>query len=355
MITVGWFIAALGLGALLCAPGCRASKGQGALQSDWVTLGAPPPVSSNSTRGLEVQMWIMDNTEHAVARALGEFDTQSEVIDEDERQRWRANGYRWCVVPVDRVLDVLGTLRPIQPVRVQWLGEFPQWRPIVRGGMLQGQRVRAGDSEARVERGKPRVIARSWIQPMMGELGVEPGVRIDLGVQIELERSPYQDLLGDERLPMIDDLGPVLDGLLAGVHADGRHALMLVGASPDADWSLLNDELDKDQPKEDAIGPSRLSDPAADVNQAAGDSESTALVKSGQGNASPRAQAGPIAGAKEESLRTLGEIMLTSKGSGPRVAQRVYDPPRSVIVVLIPRTEGGYRLLPERSNGKETP
>ncbi|MBL4591767.1 MAG: hypothetical protein JKY96_07385, partial [Phycisphaerales bacterium] len=123
------FIAGLGLGAVLLVSGCRSAQKQPSDASDWVTLGAPAPVSSNSTRGLEVQMWIMDNTDHAIAHALGAYDIETDVIDEQERLRWRAHGMRWCAVPMDEVLGVLGSLRPIQPVRVQWLGEFPRWRP----------------------------------------------------------------------------------------------------------------------------------------------------------------------------------------------------------------------------------
>ncbi|MBL4591586.1 MAG: hypothetical protein JKY96_06455, partial [Phycisphaerales bacterium] len=227
----------------------------------------------------------------------------------------------------------------------------PRWRPIVRGGMIDARRLRVGDGDLRVAKGKPRMIARAWIQPMMSEEGISPGVRIELALQLELARRQRIEMLGDEGLAMIDDLGPVLDGLLAGIHADGRYALLLVGESPDADWSGViasSDPVLEPRTTSGEIGPNKA--------QRAADADRETAIISGDadqpGASSPLSgggsrSGGPRVGPKEEKRRTLGEIMFTAPGSGPLRASMVYDPPRSVVVVLIPRVEGGYRLWPD--------
>lgn len=331
--------------------GCRNAQ-ESKPAAEWVTLGAPAPISSNSTRGLEVQMWIVDNTDHAVHRALMPYDTVSGVIDERERIRWKEWGLRWCVVPIAEVNALLSGLRPVQPARVQWLGEFTQWRPIVRAGTINAQSVRVGEGESGVPTGKPRLIARSWIEPMMTDLGIRPGVRADLALQIEQPRSARSLWnIEDDDLPMIDDEGPLVDGLITAVRADGLHALVLVADAPGRDWSMLPEPIDDTQAVElddDQYGPSadQDTDPNdqtdADLDAEAG-SDEVGVRKSDE-------QHGPD-GAE---LKSLGELMFTTQGSGSARFGGVYDPPRSVVVLLIPRTEGGFGLLPAFEDGAES-
>ena len=310
--------------------------------ADWVTLGAPAPISSNATRGLEVQMWIMDNTDSVVQRALAPYDTVSGVLDERERLRWRDWGLRWCVVPIGEVGAVLADLQPVQPARVQWLGEFTQWRPIVRAGTINAQSVRVGDGESGIPLGKPRLIARSWIEPIVTDLGIRPGVRTDLALQIEQPRSARSLWnIEDDGLPMIDDEGPMVDGLISGIHADGLHALVLVADAPGRDWSMLPEPIDDSEVLEAEDGPVGPSAEQYGEQVAIGDADEleeaavTVLRAGGE-------QHGPGRGA----FQSLGELMFTTEGSGSSRFGGVYDPPRSVVVVLIPRTEGGFGLIP---------
>ncbi len=339
-----------GLLCLLCAVsvlGCKNTPKEPTLPGDWVSLGAPRPVSSNATRGLEVQMLVVKNTDYAVARALAPFDELAGMVSESDRALWRDWGFRWCVVPIGEVNGFLAKLIPIQPVQVQWLGEFSQWRPIVRGGEIYGQVVRVGEGESILPDGQPRLIGRSWIQPMISNGGMKPGVRMDLALQVELTRTMgLAKVLNDNDLTMIDDDGPVVGGLLTGIHADGHFALVLVGDAPDRDWLDLPAPLEfgaDGEVVEDSVGPradGALEDESVDLEA----EESPA-----SGARSGRWVVGPDAG----EYPTLGELMLTSPGSGPLRAGEVYDPPRSVVVVLIPRVQGGYGLIPAMPGGKD--
>lgn len=335
--------------------GCRNAQ-QSAPAAEWVTLGAPAPISSNSTRGLEVQMWIVDNTDHAVHRLLMPYDTVSGVFDESERQRWRAWGLRWCVVPIAEVNALLSALRPVQPARVQWLGEFTQWRPIVRAGTIEAQSVRVGDGESDIATGKPRLIARSWIEPMMTDLGIRPGVRADIALQIEQPRSARSLWsIEDDELPMIDDEGPIVDGLVSALRADGLHTLVLVADAPGRDWSNLPEPIDDSQSvpsEDDPIGPSARADDEHGAD--ADDETSTEPIEETQGEGSAVRERDERHGPSGAELRSLGELMFTTKGSGSARFGGVYDPPRSVVVILIPRTEGGFGLLPALEDGAES-
>ncbi|MCA9303973.1 MAG: hypothetical protein KC996_07625 [Phycisphaerales bacterium] len=337
-------LSVLALAFVLC--GCRNARRPAQDAADWVTLGAPAPISSNATRGLEVQMWIMDNTDSAVQRVLAPYDTVSGVLDERDRLHWGDWGLRWCVVPIGEVKGVLAGLSPVQPARVQWLGEFGDWRPIVRAGTINAQTVRVGEGESGIPLGKPRLIARSWIEPIVTDLGIRPGVRADLALQIEQPRSARSLWeIGNDDLPMIDDDGPVVDGLITGFHADGLHAFILVADVPGRDWSALPEPIDDSQapnPLDDSIGPS------ADADGSAG-----SIEEDQEPDASTTRSGGEQRGPGRGEFRSLGELMFTTQGSGSKRFGGVYDPPRSVVVVLIPRTEGGFGLIPS-SDAPET-
>ena len=345
-----YILSLLAMGGLLVCAGCRGAKPPARDAADWVTLGAPAPISSSATRGLEVQMWIMDNTDSVVQRALAPYDTVSAVLDERDRLHWGDWGLRWCVLPIGEVKRVLAGLQPVQPARVQWLGEFTEWRPIVRAGTISAQTVRVGTGESGIPQGKPRLIARSWIEPIITELGIRPGVRTDLALQIEQPRSARSLWeIGNDDLPMIDDEGPVLDGLITGFHADGLHALILVADAPGRDWSALPEPIDDSQPPEpidETVGPSADGDGAASPEDESGGA-GEATKPDGGSTRTGGEQQGPERG----EFRSLGELMFTTRGSGSKRFGGVYDPPRSVVVVLVPRTEGGFGLLPSVRGG----
>ncbi|MBL4699184.1 MAG: hypothetical protein JKX70_10160, partial [Phycisphaerales bacterium] len=219
---------------------------------------APEPINSVSTRGLEVRLWVVDDTHWAAPRKLlgylhpqgdDEFNNESSVsslgantLTQAINPQWAQWGFRFVAVPIGEVDEFLGALRPVQPINVQWLGEFGQWRALVRAGALKNNRVRVGERTVEIAPGRPRLIARSWIEPMLTNDNVIPAVRLDLGMQIESEKNTRtQDLFGVYNERMIEDYGPVIDELLFSALLDGSHALVIVGDAPESRWEMLTD------------------------------------------------------------------------------------------------------------------
>ena len=343
--------------AVLCAGGCSSG---GADASDGIEFApgnnAPSPIDSASTRGLEVRLWVVDDTDWTAARLLA--DRAGALIDEQTRARWADWGFRLVVIPVDEVDGLLDGLRPVQPINVQWLGEFGKWRAIIRTGRLRTESVRVGQRAVRVDQGRPRLIARSWIEPMLTSTDVVPGLRLDFGVQIETkDRKSYAARLRDEgylgvtRERTIEDDGPVFDELLMSMMFDGSQALVILGEAPETNWNDLpelvslivvdDDDLEGEEvpPKlSPAFGPGR-DDQGGYREVPTGRDERASF----DGSTSRGSQAYE---PSKPRGKTLGEMMLMSDGSRIVQAGKTRIIPKRVIVVLIPRVEGGFRLVP---------
>lgn len=335
----------------VCAPGCKVVGLF--FPSDSIELAGdqdvPAPIDSVSTRGLEVRLWVVDDTYWSASRALLPY---VEAGSSDESiERWADWGFRLVRVPIQDVQGVLDSLRPVQPINTQWLGEFGQWRAIVRAGELQTSRVRVGDHSVSIERGRPRLIARSWVEPMLTEDAVIPAVRLDLAMQIETKkRSNASALYQIDRERMIEDEGPILDELIRSSMMDGSYALVLVGEAPGFDWGSLPEDIGEISIQEsndsDEFGPGEESDESTqgERDQSEQQIERTTIAEK------------PIGSRPEQpSGQSLGEQMLTGGGSRIIRLNESRTIPKRVVVVLIPRVDGGYSLLPRVANMVEQP
>lgn len=362
------------VGVVLGAPGCRvvrfffpsdeielASPGEEVIQS-------PSSIDASSNRGLEIFLWVVDDTHWDAPRMLApyldpEAGKEPSPLGQAELLRWADWGFRLIAVPIEDVDGVLGGLNPVQPINVQWLGEFGQWRAIVRAGELGTNYVRVGQRAVEIERGRPRLIARSWLEPILTDTDVIPGVRLDLGMQIEsTARRRGGEFLEVHRERMIEDDGPVLDELMFSGVLDGSFAIVIVGEDPDIDWDLLperetetslagdprssaeSDRLGADISGQDGFGPNESADRGVADPQAQGDQSSSV-----RGNR--RASTGVSEPVKPLG-KSLGELMLLSPGSRLVRVNETRVVPKRVVVVLIPRAEGGYTLLPRGSSGQ---
>ena len=362
---------ALAASVLLCAPGCKVVGYF--FPSDQIELGsgdatgfdAPEPIDSVSTRGLEVRLWVVDDTDWTAPRLLASLmdheqtggqtgEQANEVISEADRKQWAQWGMRLLAIPVNEIDGLLAGLRPVQPINVQWLGEFGKWRAIVRAGELKSDRVRVGAGSVKIEQGRPRLIARSWIEPVFVENDIVPGVRLDLGLQIQtmdrkaIDRMHNQGLLGSGGERTIEDAGPIFDELLISMLLDGSHALGIVGDAPEMDWDQLPDpvlfnelEENTDEPKFDqAFGPGEQRADGGALNG------STAAARTDRASSAGR----QINEPRRPIEKTIGELMLTSPGSRVVQAEQSRRIPKRVIVVLIPRIDGGFWLVPGASS-----
>jgi len=364
-------MAALCSVVLSCAPGCRViryyfpSDEIEMAMDDPRDLRTPEPINSVSTLGLEVRLWVVDDTDRTAARLLSSYERTDGIdystpsptpspIPPAMAQSWSQWGFRLIAIPIDEVEGFLDTLIPIQPISVHWLGEFGKWRAIVRAGELSSNHVRVGERSVQIERGRPRLIARSWIEPILTPDAVVPGVRLDLGVQIQSNKnrsSRQRTGFGfDENTERsIEDDGPVFDELIMSAMLDGSHAIILVGEAPDVDWNSLPDpeslivrdtDVETDS-RAGGFGPSQVSKDDGDGQD---DRQGDERGRTDIHRRTPAASRAVNEPGRPKG-RTLGELMLTSPGSRTVRINATRIKPKRVIVVFIPRVEGGYTLL----------
>lgn len=318
--------------ALLAAPGCRVVRKWFA-PAEQVELSDAPTIASESQladpdarQGIEVRMLVVDDTDYDAPRALRPFvgEGVEHSVEASTREAWAAWGLRLIEVPVDQLDATLARMRVVRPISNQWLGEFGAWRAIIRSGENGSTRVRVGDSLRQIEAGRPRLIARSWSEPMLVEDGVRQVLRLDLGVQIEAKGDSQFLLLPDQRERTLDDQGQVIDELLSSITLRGDRALVIVGDEPGADWS-------------------GIPDPAPVIQTPAEDGEDE------QSSGQPVSRA--INEPRVPPVRSLGELMFVAPGSRMTRAGESRNIPKRVVVILVPSLRGDG---PERSSG-DTP
>jgi len=281
-------------------------------------------------------------------------ESEASPIDPRAMAQWSDWGFRFIPVPIELIEEFLGSLRPVQPINVQWLGEFTQWRAIVRAGELGSDRVRVGNRSVQIQRGRPRLIARSWIEPMLNDTDVVPALRLDLGMQIESQtKKQGLGLSGINRQRLIEDDGPVIDSLLLSAMLDGSTALVIVGEAPGFAWETLPEPIgDQTSPEDDqssrsgSLGPAEPRDQSEHRSAQPKNDPSADQTPFRQVSGAVSGSATPIDGPQAPLGKTLGELMLLGPGSRIPLANQTRVVPKRVIVVLIPRVEGGFRLLP---------
>lgn len=297
--------AALLLPAALPAAGCAKARER------WRARFDPPepeptrlieptdPGLSAAEEGLEIIVWTADDAGERVGLALRDFAEAPPPVEPEVARRWREAGLRLIAVPPHELDALLVRCPPVSPIQRHRFGQFPRWTPLVRG-----PRTPPGLTDPDglpLQAGRPRLIARSWVEPDLSLGRHRRVVRTELAVQIEGERRTglYTDPPAERS---IADAGPVLAALRAAHLGVGDEALVIVAESPLVDWSEL-----PEPPPPGAETPADGADAAPE-------------------DAKPE-QAPP---------RSLGEWMLSS----PRIPAergRASIPPRKVFVVLLPR------------------
>lgn len=328
-------ILACGL-ALACLPalsGCKAVR-KWLAPADAIELTPSESVdSSESTdrQGLGIRLLVVDDTNYDAPRALRAYPM---VRDERVASQWSRWGYRIVEVPVEDIDPMLAALRPVQPISLQFMGEFGNWRPLVRSGTIRAQRVAVGDSTREVGAGRPRLIARSWTEPALTDRGVERLLRIDLGMQIEMPRGNGFELVPEHREPTLDDQGTVIDELLSSIHLDGTHALVIVGEAPGEDWANLPEitGLVDLTGQGDRLGPSADDERDPESTETAGERPGERVYRDAIEPSAPR-------------TRSLGELMLVAPGSRVIRANESRAIPKRVVIVLIPEIRDDQRTL----------
>lgn len=250
-----------------------------------------------------------------VAQALTEFQSDLGPMDEVSREVWRDWGLRWIVVPTKKLDRVLSGLTQTQAGQIRWMGEFPQWRPVIRTAKIQNSSVRVGASgfaRSRTLSGRPRLLARVWTTPELTDKGVVARLHLDAALQITEPKSGIA--WKSPTLPSIFDDGPLIDELQLSILMDPEMSLVLVGEDPGIEWvqDTQTDTIEVDAPSDPTLGPST------------------------------------------PQVRTLGQQMLTSQGTGYVAPGMRYVAPKKVLIVFVPKSGGNYRLLGPTSTKQPT-
>lgn len=345
---------ALSLGAMVVLGGCRKwrTPKPGAAVEPVGVVEAPA-----IGRGLEIEVWAIEDRGGELARALQGYDEPAAPIDGASARAWRESGFRLVGVPTEELDRLRASMRLVAPVREESLTDATRWRPVARGPRLSGETVTTALGPAPASDGWARLLARAWAAPSVREgQGSEASMRLELVPQIvqpaggeSIERIEAR-LRGKARA--ISEDGPVLRALALSAMLPAGQALLIVGEDPSANWSSLAEsapaiEPAQGQPDEAApVGP-ELPGEVEPVDAGAGMgvlSVPSARVSSGSSLGSQ--PAGP--GAPE--YRTLGEAMLV--GGVGVFAERVdganrLRAGRRAVIVIVPRVSGPYRLLPK--------
>jgi len=275
---------------------------------------------SITQRGLELRVLTVDDSEDRVARMLARYQQDLGPLNAEDRKRWNSWGLRLIAVPVVELDALLGSQDLTQAIQVRWMGEFPQWRPVIRTGKIRNDSVRVEDSGSTSYRslaGRPRLLARVWTSPKVSQAGVEARLNLDLAVQMTQEQKSNQ--WGEVKLPTAIDEGELINDLKISPILDSSTALVLVGEDPLITWVEGID--------------------GSDTNP-------VSIDRSSDGSLGPTAP----------GSRTLGQQMLSTAGTGYVAPGVRYVPPKKVLIILVPKVGGQYRLLgPTMTQGNTTP
>ncbi|MEZ6241425.1 MAG: hypothetical protein R3B57_00115 [Phycisphaerales bacterium] len=321
----------------------------GADQTPATTNSAPEPAALGP-RGLEVQVWIVDDLGGQVAGVLSELEEPASTIDAGDARRWRDSGLRVVGVSPDQVDRIRDRLQLAAPVRREWLGQVLAWRALAQGPGLNRERIATATGPVWVDAGSLRLMARAWASPR-----VRPGraaaadLRLELVPQLVVPKgaqtlSEIESRLRGE-LPTPSEDGPILERLALAVGLDGSEALIIVGEAPDADWveQARLAKLALEPVPDDSTGP-HVTDESEDATPDwRGATPSPGRV------ADPWEEVVDAVGPGAPEARTLGESMLSGRlptrieevGEG-----RVLRPRRRALIVLIPHASGAYTIVP---------
>lgn len=320
---------AIALAAMLLA-GCGTTLRPMEVRRLPPATGAPAPIVTTASDGLEVYWWISDDTDGAVGAALAAFVDPPQPANEAMRVRWNANGLRMVRLPADQFSDLERLLPVLHSRRKLWVGWVTDWTEVFRGRRAGGaSSILIDGQRTSLPAGTLRFIVRCWPAPAppTGERawGDRPGVRLELACQLDVQKTiGAGDVFTEPQVASVVDQGPVLRQLTLETLLDPGFIYVLTSEAPGVTWYSREARMG-------AVSPAA---PATPTQSPADDSE-------------PVAQAEPLAPIALEALGppvssplTVGQAMLsaTQSETGWRDSR--------VVVVLIPRSPDRFQLLP---------
>lgn len=291
---------------------------------------APSPQSA-APPGLAAEVWIIRDTDHALARALLDLAAENppDEVHPVAAERWRASGLRILTIPVRDLPTLRSALPPGGPAELRTFGQIPSWTPLFQGPELPDPTIRLDSGILRLPTGRPRILVRSWIEPAMDGLNPASGtIRIEIVPQ-HMDPLPPRDPIGVSQPEHISPVaqGQVFDRLLLTFVGEAGRAYLIVGEAPDVDWADLAPEQQAPQPE-----------PAQDEPGDSGGG-TDAAPSDPPNDPSPSDDRVPFPPAAASIIPTLGEAMLNgssyARGSSPLRA----------VLAIIPSGAPAFSLL----------
>jgi len=310
-------ICALLLGALLA--GCAAQNPRAGVNAPSTPLGADlfTSVLPAQRAGLEVQWWSVVDADDALGRALAPYTENESPLADRVRVRWRINGLRMVVVPLEDLNAVLSSLSITDKVNRLWLGQTTTWTVAAPGAPWEGERsLLIGGETIRMGAGQLRLLTRAWVSPTESA----PTLRTDVALQYidRLNQNPARSPLEPATLPTPEEEGLIFRTLTAPMELDPGYAYCIVAEDPDVDWAELLPEDESAESEEPRL-PRRARSPF---------------------DHAPPSETGGVLGPAPPGVPLLADALLSTVELLPTRRRA-----RS-IVALIPRVPERQRLTP---------
>ncbi|MCW5776872.1 MAG: hypothetical protein KIS87_10575 [Phycisphaeraceae bacterium] len=227
-------------------------------RTDGPVRAATAPVVRGAESGIEVALWVVDDRDGALAAAIRGYLDRPVPAAPDQVRLWRANGLHIFAVPLAAVEDVRPALPVLGPVQRQWLGLLPEWAEVVKGPELASERYAGLDSGVlRLEPGRLRMLARCWTTPDLSRsVASIPASNLRLELMPQLADRRRRDPLAPLAEPVpssAPDAGLTFPRLTLSLAADGSDAFVIVGASPDHDWTLAVPPVRPETPQDGVV------------------------------------------------------------------------------------------------------
>ncbi len=185
-------------------------------------------------QGLEYRRYVIAGNHDLFVQELGSYAVNLSV-DEDPFVNLEANGFRFFLIPVDKVEGILSSLNP-EPIHDStWLGLVSGWIPIAAGPSVVGTRIlKIDNQQISYNEGQFRFLVRTYPVNMSQDV-VTPSLRVELLPQWH-HSLPMGNLLPIN--PQDRELsGQIFTEMGGAVNLDGKMALLILGDDPANSWS----------------------------------------------------------------------------------------------------------------------
>lgn len=237
---------------VLCAsvvvglPGCAKKKEAQAPKAEEARAVLDAPVAKE---GLEVWWWLSDDSDGQVGAAIAALVDASAApgIGAAQLTRWEKNGLRWVRVPLEKLVELERSARPLRVTARTAYGWPTAWTEVFRGsrvGRASGRAVLVTDQGGEgVTPGRLRMIARCWEAPRAGPEGLTTAVRLELAVQSQTKGiTPDDEPFALPKVMPAEEQGDVLRPLTIETTLERGAAYVITSEKPGVVWGLSEEE-----------------------------------------------------------------------------------------------------------------